>query len=165
MDKIHRTRLDKVAKLTFYNVAGVILPFVLSAIGIIYFMHYGAFLEYLDQGQFLLFGAGLFTSSILGFQDNQRSMTSYTDKILSSSSIWLLIICSAFYAIVYCSNLLAIQSQSVNTAFIRWSSILLFAVSILSVYRSITLDIPNWNPPVDVEMEGKRGVENILNQL
>ncbi|MDP2235401.1 MAG: hypothetical protein Q8J88_03100 [Bacteroidales bacterium] len=160
-----RIHLEKTIKGFSYNVIGVILPFILSLIPIFILGKYNAIWTFLDQGQFLLFGAGLYTSSIFLFGENGQSIRRATDKILSNLSLWFLIICSAFYAIIYCLDLINNDSYSMNTAFIRWASILLFAVSVFSVYRSLFIDFLKSYPEVDIKEESKKGVDNILKQL
>lgn len=165
MENQKRKHLEKTIKGFSYNVIGVILPFILSLIPIFILGKYNAIWTFFDQGQFLLFGTGLYTSSIFLFGENRQSIRRTKDKILSNLSLWFLIICSAFYAIIYCLDLIANESYSMNTALIRWASILLFAISVFSVYRSLFLDFLKSYPEVDIKEESKKGVDNILNQL
>lgn len=165
MEKHKCKRLEKTITSFFYNVMGVILPFILSLIAIFVLGRTDALFTFLDKGQFLLFGAGLFTSSIFLFGENRESIRKTKDKILSNLSVWFLIITSAFYAIIYCLDLIDNETFSMNTDFIRWASIILFVISAVSVYRSIFIENLKLYPEVDVKGESKKGVEEILNKL
>ena len=165
MEDQKRIHLEKTIKGFSYNVIGVILPFILSLIPSFILGEYNAIWTFLDQGQFLLFGAGLYTSSIFLFGENKQSVRRTKDKILSNLSFWFLIICSAFYAIIYCLDLINREANLMNTAFIRWTSILLFVISIFSVYRSLFIDFLKSYPEVDIKEESKKGVDNIIKQL
>lgn len=165
MENQKRIHFEKTLKGFSYNVIGVILPFFLSLLPIFALRKYNAILTFLDQGQFLLFAAGLYTSSIFLFGENKQSIRRNKDKFLSNLSFWSLIICSAFYAIIYCLDLIKIESYQLNTAFVRCASILLFAISVFAVYRSLFIDFLKSYPEVDIKEESKKGVDNILNQL
>jgi hypothetical protein len=165
MENQKRIHLDKTIKGFSYNVIGIILPFILSLIPIFILGKHNAIWTFLDKGQFLIFGAGLYTSSIFLFGENRHSIRRTKDKILSNLSLWFLIICSAIYAIIYCLDLINNESYTMNTTFIRWASILLFAISVFSVYRSLLIDSLKSYPEVDIKEESKKGVDNILNQL
>ncbi|ACF10803.1 hypothetical protein Cpar_0380 [Chlorobaculum parvum NCIB 8327] len=165
MENQTRIHFEKTLKGFSYNVIGVILPFILSLIPIFVLGKYNAIWTFLDQGQFLLFGAGLYTTSIFLFGENQASIRHDIDKILNNISVWFLIICSSFYAIIYCLDLIKHDALSINTSFIRWTSVLLFFVSIISVYRSLFIDFLKTYPDVDIKEESKKGVDNILKEL
>lgn len=157
--------LEKTLKAFSYNVLGVILPFILSLLGILLVQKYEAIWKFLDEGQFFLFGAGLYTTSILFFSENRDSISKKKDKILSNLSFWLLIICSAFYAIIYSLNLVQSGVFKLNITFIRFSSIFLFVVSVISVYRGIFVDFLKIYPEVDVKRKSKEGIDDIMNKL
>ena len=70
MESQKKIHLEKTLKGFTYNVLGVILPFILSLFPIFILGKYEAIWTFLDQGQFLLFGAGLYTSSIFLFDEN-----------------------------------------------------------------------------------------------
>jgi len=165
MENQKRIHLEKTIKGFTYNVIGVILPFILSLIPIFILSKYDAILTFLDKGQFLLFGAGLYASSIFLFGENRSSIRKTKDKILSNLVIWFLIICSTFYAIIYCLDLINNSAYSLNTGFIRGASIVLFIISVISIYRSIYIDFLKSYPEVDIKEESKKGVDNILKQL
>lgn len=165
MENQKEIHLEKTIKGFMYNMIGVILPFILSLIPIFVLGRFDAIWAFLDQGQFLLFAAGLYTSSIFLFGENIQSIRRKEDKILSNFAILLLIMCSSFYAIIYCLNLINNGVYTVSTCFIRCSSILLFIISLVSFYRSIFIDCLKSYPEVDIKEESKKGVDNILNQL
>jgi hypothetical protein len=165
MENQKRIHWEKTMKGFSYNVMGVLLPFILSVIPIFILRKYDAIWTFLDQGQFLLFGAGLYTSSIFLFDENRQSIRHKKDKLLSNLSLWFLIICSAFYAIIYCLDLIKNESFSMDIILIRSASIIFFAISVFSFYRSLFIDFLKSYPEVDIEEESKKGVDNILNQL
>ncbi len=165
MENQKAIHLEKTLKGFSYNVLGVILPFILSLIPIIILKRYEAIFTFLDEGQFLLFGAGLFTSSIFLFGENRNSIRKKYDKILSNLSLWLLIICSAFYAIIYCLDLLKNETHTLNLNFIRCASLVLFTISVISIYRSVFIDFLKTYPEVDVKEESKKNIDNIMDKL
>jgi hypothetical protein len=156
---------EKTLKGFSYNVLGVILPFILSLIPIVILKKYDAIYTFLDQGQFFLFGAGLYTSSIFLFGENKSSIRKLRDKLLSNLSFWLLIISSAFYAIIYCLDLLKELGFSLNIFFIRASSFILFGIAVISIYRGVFIDFLKTYPEVDVKEESKKEVDHIMDQL
>lgn len=160
--KIHS---DKTLKAFSYNVLGVILPFILSLLPIIILGQYVAIWSFLDEGDFFLFGAGLFTTSVLLFSENNSAIRETQDKLLSNLSFWLLIICSAFYAIIYCLNIVNRNDLKLDLYFIRWSSLILFSIAVYSVYRSLYIDQLRTYPQVDVKKISKEGVDEILKNL
>lgn len=164
-DQLKKSHLEKTFKAFSYNILGVILPFILSLLAILVLKKYAAIWSFLDQGQFLLFGAGLYTTSIFLFGENRVSISKKRDKIMSNLSFWLLIVCSALYAIIYCLDLVKSDAFSVNTTFIRFSSLLLFSISIFSVYRSLYIDFLSSYPDIDVKGKSKEGVEDIMKNL
>ncbi|HKR05648.1 MAG TPA: hypothetical protein VJY62_13520 [Bacteroidia bacterium] len=165
MQSQKRIHLEKTIKGFSYNIIGVILPFILSLIPIFILNKQDAIWKFLDEGQFLLFGAGLYTSSIFLFGENRDSIRKTKDKILSNLSLWFLIICSSFYAIIYCLDLINNTTNVLNTYFIRCGSLFLFVISVISVYRSIYIDFLKSYPEVDIKEESKKGVDDILKQL
>lgn len=157
--------LERTIKGFTYNIGGVILPFILSLLPIILFSKYEAIWEFLDQGEFLLFSAGLYTTSFFLYGENSNSITKMTDKILKNLSLWLLIVCAALYAIVYCIDLFHGFHLDVNLLFLRLISVCLFGLAALSVYRSLYIDYLKIIPSVDVQKKSKSDVDDIMNQL
>lgn len=165
MDSQKRLHLEKTIKAFSYNFMGVTLPFILSLISIFILSKFESLWAFVDQGNFLLFAAGFYTSSLYVFGENQNSLREKKDKILLNLSLWLLIISSAIYAIIYGLTLTSNLHTELNTCFIRLMSFLLFVVSAYSAYRSIFIDLLKTYPEVDVEKESQKGVDDILNDL
>lgn len=158
-------RIEKTWKGFFYNIGGVVLPFILSLLPIILFRKYEAIWEFLDEGQFLLFSAGLYTTSFYIYGENSNSVVEKTDKILKNISVFFLIICSAFYAVIYCIELFHNFPIQINTAFIRVASAFLFVGAVWSVFRSLYIDNLRTIPSVNITEKSKSGVDDIMNQL
>lgn len=165
MDNQKKIHLEKTIKAFTYNVMGVTLPFILSIFPIIILSQYEALIVFIDQGNFLLFGAGLYTTSLYLFGENRSSIKHTKDKVLFNLSLWLLIITSAIYAIIYGLALIPNATFQLNTSFIRTISLLLFCISIFAVYRSLFVDILKTYPEVNIKDVSKKGVDDILNQL
>lgn len=164
MDKIKQNHLEKTWKSFSYSVLGITLPFILSLIPILILKDYQEILAFFDDGQFLIFGAGLFTSSYFLFTENYKSIEKKRDKFLSNFCFWALIICSSFYAIIYCLKISEINLK-VDLVLIRSSSIILYLVAIYTIFRSIYIDSLNTYPEVDVKAESIKEVDNIIGQL
>jgi len=162
MAPFDKQRLHRTLKVFFYNVLGVILPFLLSLIPMFILSKTEEISSFLDQGQFFLFSAGLLTSSILMFGENRDFIKTDFDKFLNFISFWLLIFCSAFYAIIYCLSLIKIPMY---TAFIRSSSIILFIIAIVSIYRSVFIDSIKIKPKIDVKKESDNEINSIMETL
>lgn len=162
IEKIH---IEKTLKAFSYNVLGVIFPFILSLLPILILRQYAAIWSFLDEGDFFLFSAGLFTTSIFLFSENNPSINEKSDKLLSNLSLWLLIICSAFYAIIYCLNIVNRDDLKLDLRFIRCSSLILFSIAVYSVYRSLFIDQLRIYANVDVKKSSKEGVDEILKNL
>lgn len=160
--KLHR---EKTWKAFFYNIGGVILPFILSLLPILLFNRYEAIWEFLDEGEFLLFSAGLYTTSFYIYGENGNSVTMKTDKILKNVSVLLLIVCAAFYAVIYCVKLFHNFPLDLNTPFLRIASILLFIGAVWSVYRSLYIEYLKIIPRINVPEQSKSNVEDIMSQL
>lgn len=164
-DQQKKTHWEKTMKAFSYNVLGIILPFILSLLPIVVLRQYGAIWSFLDEGDFFLFGAGLFTTSVLLFGENNISIREKQDKVLSNLSFWLLIICSAFYAIIYCLNIVNKDELRLDLYFIRCSSLLLFSIAVYSVYRSLYIDQLRTYPSIDVKKVSKEEIDDILKNL
>jgi hypothetical protein len=167
MDKKEQKQfhLDKTLKGFTYNVIGVTLPFLLSLLPIILFGKYHAVVNFLDQGEFLLFSAGLYTTSFFLYEENSTSVVKKTDKILKNLSLWLLVICAALYAIIYCVELFVQFKISVDLIFLRLFSLALFGIAVWSVFRSIYIDYQKLIPNIDVQKKSGSDVEDIMSQL
>jgi len=157
--------IEKTLKAFFYNIGGVILPFILSLFPIILFNKYDAIWEFLDEGEFLLFSAGLYTTSFYIYGENTNSIKEKTDKILKNISVLLLILCATLYAVIYCIKLFHNFSLNLNTPFLRIISILLFSGAVWSLYRSLYIDYLKATPQVNITEENKANVDDIMKQL
>jgi len=153
----------------FYSIAGVTLPFLLSLLGIAMINKYEFVVSFVDDGQFLLFSAGLLTSAyyILRDEENQRSLAKSSiknKKVLNHATVLLLIVSSVMYALLYFVQI-SDAAINLNVWFIRASSLLLFSFSCYASYNSIFVDFLKVYPPVDVKKESTMGVNNIMDQL
>jgi len=161
--EIHR---EKTFKSFSYNIFGITLPFLLSLIPILVIKDYQEILAFLDDGQFLIFGAGLFTSSYLLYTDtdNQKSIKKKKDKFLSYICFWAILICSSFYSILYCLKITNVDFP-MDCLLIRLSSICLYIIATYAVYRSIFIDFLKLYPEIDVKAESTKEIDKIIGQL
>ncbi|WP_374951832.1 hypothetical protein [Mucilaginibacter sp.] len=159
-----RKHLGKTIKAFSYNVLGVVLPFILSLIPILFLKKYDKIESFLDEGEFLIFASGLYTGALFLFGENTASIKKMHDKILSALCIWLLIICSTSYAIIYCVQLLKLNA-GIDLPFIRIYSLIIFFIAVLASYRSVFIDFLKTYPQVDVEKISKQDVDNIVNDI
>lgn len=161
-----KNHIEKTIKGFSYSVLGTILPMILATIPALLFNEGGKLWKFLDEGEVLLFGAGLFTSALFLFGENKPSLKKRGDKILSNLSLWLLIVCSAFYAILYTVEIFGDEYLSkMNYLFIRCTSVALFLISMIAVYRSTFIEFKKVYTYVDVKKKSEAGVEGIMDQL
>ncbi|WP_299579537.1 hypothetical protein [Mucilaginibacter sp.] len=166
MDPTNKPRFQKTLKIFFYNVLGIILPFLLSLIPIMILNKTDMIYSFLDQGQFFLFSAGLLTSAILIFSENRSAIKLNFDKFLDFISIWLLIFCSAFFAIIYCLSLIDLPPcYPIAKWFIRSTSLILFIIALISIYRSVYIDSIKVNAKVDVKTKSANEIESLMGKL
>ena len=147
-----------------YNFFGVIFPFILSFLAIICVNKYDKIWTFLDEGAILLFATAFFTNSIFLFGENQSSISKTYDKVLNHFCFWLVWISSALYMLIYTVIILKLQI-SFNIHFFRVVSLLLFIISVIACYRSISIDSLKTYNEIDVEKESKIGVDKIINNL
>lgn len=152
-----------------YSIFGVTLPFFVSLIGILMITKYEHIISFVDDGQILLFAAGLLTSAYYIFRDdeNQKSLKKSTlkaDRLVSHLTIVFLIFTSVMYAILYTIGISNFDFD-INVWFIRLSSIIIFGFSVYAAYTSIYVDFLKVYPIVDVKKESTKGVKNIMDQL
>ncbi|MET3978517.1 hypothetical protein ABIB62_001086 [Mucilaginibacter sp. UYP25] len=159
-----KNHLQKTIKALSYNVLGVILPFILSLIPILILKKYDKIEAFLDEGEFLIFAAGLYTGALFLFGENSNSIKKGYDKFLSATCLWLLIICSSSYAIIYCLQILDVF-KNIDLSFIRIYSIIIFSIAVLASYRSVFIDFLKIYPQIDVEQISKQDVDNIVNNI
>ena len=157
---------EKTWKSFTYTTVGTILPMLLATIPAILLREKNELWEFLDGGEVLLFGAGLYTSSLYLFGENKNSIKGKVDRLLSNSCMWMLIACSAFYATLYTIDILGPEfAKKMDISFVRGSSIFLFAFAVISVFRSTRIEMKKTYPPVDVIKKSESGVAGIMNQL
>lgn len=152
-----------------YSIFGVTLPFFLSLIGIIMISEYKHIISFIDDGQILLFAAGLLTSSYYIFRDdeNQNSLKKSKlkrDRLVSHLTIIFLIFTSVMYAILYTIGI-SNSEFNINLWFIRFSSIIIFVFAVYAAYCSIYVDFLKVYPIVDVKKESIEEIQNIMDQL
>jgi hypothetical protein len=164
MEITKKTHIEKTWKGFSYNILGITLPFILSLIPILVLKEYQEILAFLDDGQFLIFGAGLFSSSYFLYSENLNSIKKKEDKFLSNLCFWAIIICSSFYSIIYCLKVIG-TNFSIDLTLIRLSSIFLYLIASYSIFRSIHLDFLKIYPEIDVRSESAKEIDGILEQL
>jgi hypothetical protein len=152
-----------------YSIFGVTLPFILSLIGILIIKKYDHIISFIDDGQILLFSAGLLASAYYIFRDdeNQKSMKKSTLKcigLVNHLTIIFLIITSVMYAILYSFGI-SQTSIELNIWFIRISSVFIFSFSAYASYSSIYIDFLKVYPTVDVKKESTQAVQDIMDKL
>lgn len=164
MEIAKKNHLEKTFKSFSHSVLGITLPFLLSLIPIFIVKDYCQIMTFLDDGQFLIFGAGLFTSAYFLFTENYKSVIKRRDKLLSGICFWAIIACSAFYSILYALKITKFNLP-IDFVLIRLSSILLFVLAMYTFYRSIHIDFLKLYPEVDVKAESVKEVDSIIDQL
>ncbi|MBK7107222.1 MAG: hypothetical protein IPH62_18260 [Ignavibacteriae bacterium] len=154
-----------------YSLSGITLPFLISLIGIFIIQKYEHIISFIDDGQILLFSAGLATGAFYLFRDeeNQKALKKSVfkfDRLLSHLSIFFIIISSVIYAILYSIEISHKNIDvNINLWFVRIASILLFILSSYTSYRSIYIDFLKIYPNIDVKSKSNEEVENILEGL
>jgi Kef-type K+ transport system membrane component KefB len=152
-----------------YSIFGVTLPFLLSLIGILMIKKYENIVSFIDDGQILLFSAGLLTSAYYIFreEENQRSLKKSNlkfDRLISHFTIVFLIISSVMYAILYTFSISKVDFD-LSTWFIRITSVIIFCFAIYAAYSSTYVDFLKVYPVVDVKKESTKGVKDIMDKL
>lgn len=168
-DEIKKIHAEKTWTGFLYSIFGVTLPFFLSLIGILIISKYDYIISFIDDGQILLFAAGLLTSAYYVFrdEDNQRSLKKSELKLyrlISHLTIIFLIFTSVTYAILY-TIVISNSEFNINIWFIRLSSFVIFLFSAYAAYSSIYVDFLKLYPIVDVKKESTKGIENIMDKL
>ena len=154
--------MEKSLKSFFYNLSGVILPFLISLLVLSFFMKLDMISSFLDEGDTLLFSAGLYTTSWYMFNENKHKTRTSFDKVLSHLTLLFLIFSSSLYAIVYSRALLIGYQIPYSIPFIRISSSVLFTVSIIALYRSTYIAE---NPVPNIEGTSASDVKEIMDEL
>lgn len=164
-NELEKRQLGRALKSSVNNIVGVTLPFIVALIPIVTLGRFDSFLSFLDEGQFFLFGAGLFTTSHFLLNENGSCLSMRRDKVMKELSLWLLIICSGFYATLYSIKMVDYASDW-DRVLVRVSSVMLYLISLWSCYRSIRVDMIKKDVPiVDVKEESRKSVDNIMSQL
>ncbi|MDA3945048.1 MAG: hypothetical protein PF694_16080 [Bacteroidetes bacterium] len=168
-NSLNRLHNEKTWTGFLYSIFGVTLPFILSLIGILIIKKYEHIVSFIDDGQFLLFSAGLLTSAYYIFRDeeNQRSLNKSAlkiDRLTSHLTIIFLIITSVMYAILYSIGI-SHSSIDLNVWFIRIASVLIFSFAVYASFSSIYVDFLKVYPNVDIGKESKKGVSDIMDKL
>jgi len=165
---------DKKAKIEYnkkfyralnYNILGVVLPFILSLIPIALLFDFSSIFEFIYQGNFLLFSASFYTTAIYLLNENKYEIENKIDVFFELYSVWLLIISSSTYAILYFSQLAEVVIENLGYWFVIILSITLFIVALFALYRSLSLELMKHKPEVNVEKMSKEGVDDIIESL
>ncbi len=174
-DTIVKLHTEKTWTGFFYSLIGVTLPFTLSLIGILIIKKYDFIVSFIDDGQILLFAVGLLSSAFYIFRDesNQKSLKKAKlkiDRLISHFTILFLIVSAVMYAIIYSFTLMETEATiatdiTINTWFIRISSVLIFIFALYASYSSIYVDFLKVYPIVDVKKESTKGVKDLLDKL
>lgn len=154
---------QKAIKSFAYTIGGTLLPLIIALFALPLMDKTSEFLKFFDKGDVLIFSAGLYTTAWLLYSESAAFIKERNDKILSNLSILFLIICSAIYAIIYSFNLAHNGQYEVNLLFLRISSSLLFAISVLAVWRSIYIN--KLYSETDTRSSSNSEVQDIMNQL
>lgn len=152
-----------------YSIFGVTLPFILSLIGILIIKKYEHIVSFIDDGQILLFSAGLLASTyyILRDDENQKSHKKSPLKgigLVNHLTIVFLMISSVMYAILYSFGI-SRASIDLNIWFIRISSVIIFLFSAYASFSSIYIDFLKVYPIIDVKKESTQAVQDIMDKL
>lgn len=162
VDKVREFHVAATLKAFFYNILAATAPIISSILILFYFKKGNDLINFLDDGQILLCGVGLCSTAKYLFEENHDLIKKKVDKILSGSTLWLLLFSSVLYASIYAALLL--NYQDVSKLFVRIVSALFFSLSLFVVYRSIFLDCSKY-PYIDVEEASAKGVQKIVDQL
>ncbi|MRT17122.1 hypothetical protein F3C99_09150 [Vitellibacter sp. q18] len=168
-ENIKKLHAEKTWTGFLYSIFGVTLPFFLSLIGIMIISKYEYIISFVDDGQILLFSAGLLTSAYYIFRDeeNQKSLHKSKlkfDKLISHLTIVFLIFTSVMYAILYTIGI-SNSKFDINISFIRISSIIIFGFAVYAAFSSIYVDFLKVYPIVDVKEESTREVNDLMNNI
>ncbi len=150
-----------------YNILGVVLPFILSLIPIALLFDFSSILTFIYQGNFLLFSASFYTSAIYLLNENKNQIEDKVDVLFELYSVWLLIISSSTYAILYFSQLAEVKNDKYcfGFYFVIALSLILLGIAIYALYRSLLLEFLRYKPEVNVEKMSQEGVAEIMDNL
>ena len=157
-------RRQKANTAIFYNVVGTLLPFIIVSVILLLFYQFDKIISVLDRGDFCIYSVGLFSTALFLFNYNKNSIPSKFDYWLYQSILYLITIAAVLYAGVYTKELV-LKDLSFNFDILRFGSIGLFLISILSAYRGLLLEYRKDSPNVDVEAERRQEVNEIMKDL
>lgn len=165
MDVVRNKIKQNFNRLIFYNIMGVVLPFIISVIIVSIFSEVTLIWQFIDQGNFLLFSASFYTTSIYLFRENQNSIQDEKDFWLDLLAIWILVILASIYGVLYFMQINNTDLSDTKIVILRVLSLIIFFKSIYSLYRGFRLDNLNRVPKIDVEKHSKGEIDNIVNNL
>lgn len=150
-----------------HTVVGCVLPFLIASILLIMISKSDKILQFLDKGDFCIYSAALFSTSIYLFNENEQDIRSRFDKWLYSVLNYLLLFAAVIYGAIYLIETLNSASSviSINFWIVRVFSIALFIFSLISVYRSLLIQKKAIFPEVNVESESKKDINQIMKEL
>lgn len=164
---IEEEYLGKVHTAFFHTVIGCILPFIIGAILLSLVFKFDKILLFLDKGDFCIYSAALFSTSIYLFSENREYIKAKLDNMLINVQYYLLTVSAVIYGAIYLVETLnpALSAISINYWIVRIFSITLFIFSLISVYRSFLIQKKNALSGVDVQSESKNDIDQILKEL
>lgn len=163
MEDIRKKYLRKVRSTFINTVIGVILPFLI-AVGLLTIINkHESIIIFFDKGDFCTYSVAIFVTSLFLYRENQESIESRIDYFLSDIIIYILIIAAVIYGgMVLLQN---INFKDINTSFVKYISVALFSISLLSLYRAILLQFKSMYSSVDVKQESKNEVDSIMRDI
>ena len=164
---IKKKYLRKVNNAFFHTVLGCILPFLIGTLLLIMIFKFKEILQFLDKGDFCIYSAALFSTSIYLFNENREYIKSIFDRWLNNVLIYLLLFSAVIYGAIYLIEALNPKPSiiSINFWIVRIFSITLFIFSLISLYRSLLIQKKASIPVVDVKLESKSNVDQIMKEL
>lgn len=148
-----------------YNIVGAILPFIISAIAIVYFQKYALIKTFLDQGGVLLLSAGLYSTAIFVYGENRPDIKAKGDKFLSHIIVLCLVVVSVLYLLIYSEEVLIEYKFKTNLTFVRWSSLVLLGIAAIALFRSILLEQKKYGLAVNIPTRANEAVNDLMDQL
>jgi hypothetical protein len=151
----------------FYTVLGTLLPLILGSIILLAYSSSAKIVGFIDRGDFCLYSAGLLSSSFFLLSDNHEKLRKWHNSILVPVCFVLIIIAAGLYCSIFIgTDLLKEQIKlTMSNSFIRITSFILIAFSLIITYRSLIIDYKNRPPKVDVLKKEDEQVQTIISQL
>ncbi|MBK8608519.1 MAG: hypothetical protein IPL84_00805 [Chitinophagaceae bacterium] len=163
-DQLKKIR-SKTNETFFYNVLGTLLPILLSFIPICLFSLFGKMSSFVENGTICICSASFYTISWYLYNEHSGSINTVIDKRLKNYGIVLILFSAAVYCFIYAVDTLKIINLPLNLCIVWLFSLILFALSLLSLYRSINLGSLQNPPKSDPRDENQTQVNNIMSQL